>query len=134
MSSPMMNRMLGFLSAAWAVPPAPISAVEAVKTVRPYLMRLLRFMFFLLVSFSLFGFCCFCHLRVRRCSIGDGQILVERRVARESWNPCHLPLARLLPLKTLVLHESSFAREVAGRSGGQSGTDQPACFTIEPTA
>src|ERR1017187_2736777 len=40
MSSPKMTRILGFLSAAWAVPPAPISAVEAVSTVRPYLMRL----------------------------------------------------------------------------------------------
>ena len=27
----------------------------------------------------------------------------------------------------------SFAGKVAGRSDGQSGTDQPACFTVEPT-
>jgi hypothetical protein len=48
--------MLGFLSAALAVPPTPISAVEAVSTVRPYLIKLLRFMFFLLLFYLLLSY------------------------------------------------------------------------------
>ena len=51
-SSPMMNRMLGFLSAAWSWhATAHVSAAEAISTVRLHLMTLRFMLFFLSVWF-----------------------------------------------------------------------------------
>jgi hypothetical protein len=92
--------MLGFLSAALAVPPTPISAVEAVSTVRPYLIKLLRFMFFLWLVYLLLSYF-FVFLSAARFGlVSAGQIFVKWRVSSgegrvKHWlsATCHLPPA-----------------------------------------